>query len=146
MTGASEKNLEELLSLAEDKPQDLGLKRQRIEEINDKEFPSQLSLVSVLDDLLLCYALGGQIQNIYRYGTYTSCQYQREKFWVALKHGTFLNQDQHATINISESELNRRVNIRNFFKKKFEEKRKKSGCSEDIWLTRNQQLKSPFTE
>lgn len=146
MKGGSEKNLEEFLSLAEDKPLDLSLKKQRIEEINDKQFPSQLSLVSVLDDLLLCYALGGQIQNIYRYGTYTACQYQREKFWVALKHGTFLNQEQHATIDISESELSRRVNIRSFFKNKFEEKKKRSGCSEDIWLARDQQLKNPFTE
>lgn len=109
-------------------------------------FPTDLSVLSAFDDLLLCFALGGQVRNYYRYGTYTTCAPQREKFWFAMWNGS-VTESEIDVDNVAQNprELERRKKVQEFYKKRLFET-KLAGLSEDIWSERPRLLSHPFKE
>ena len=142
-------DLKEIWSLFQDSPEEIQQKRQQITKAinsNNKSFPSQISIVTAFDELLLCFALGGQVKNYYGYGSYSTSAEQREKIWFALKNGTFSsNLNEEIDYDISPKELEKRQNVQAFFKKRLLEE-KAQGSSEDIWDAREKPLNQPFKE
>ncbi|CUM52507.1 uncharacterized protein AC631_05513 [Debaryomyces fabryi] len=142
-------DLKEIWSLFQDSPEEIQQKRQQITKAinsNNKSFPSQISIVTAFDELLLCFALGGQVKNYYRYGSYSTCAEQREKVWFALKNGTFSsNLTEEIDYDTSPKELEKRQNVQAFFKRRLLEEKAK-GSSEDIWDAREKPLNQPFKE
>ncbi|SGZ58934.1 CIC11C00000003896 [Sungouiella intermedia] len=144
---------EELLQLQElftEKDSEIAAKRREVlatvRENAILSFPTDLSVLSAFDDLLLCFALGGQVRNYYRYGTYTTCAAQREKFWFAMWNGS-VSESEINVDNVAQNprELERRKTVQEFYKKRLFEK-KLAGLSEDIWSERPRLLINPFKE
>lgn len=134
---AEEQELQELWSLFQDSPEDVQLKRKEItKKIKfDKvsEFPSTLLIFTATDELLSCFAITGQLKSYYRYGSYDLCARQREKFWFAMRNGSFSDSDSN-----SPSDLQRKAKIQEFYKKRLLED-KAMGSSEDIWNLRKKE-------
>ncbi|EDK42792.1 EMI1 family protein [Acetobacter pasteurianus] len=150
MTTNGDKELNEIWKSLQESDSSLDLKRKEVltsiqqnTELND--FPHKLAIMTALDELIGCFALGGQFKNYYRYGSYDSCQRQREKFWFAMKHGSmFESGGQEKPIEeLSEKELNSRIKIQEFYKKRLLEDKAK-GSSEDIWDARKELVDYPF--
>lgn len=99
--------------------------------------------MTALDELIACFSLGGQFKNYYRYGSYDSCERQREKFWFAIKHGSLVEGKDKPAEELNDKELNSRVKIQQFFKKRLLEDKSK-GSSEDIWDARKELQSYPF--
>lgn len=144
---------EELLQLQElfsEKDADISARRhEALETVKENailSFPTDLSVLSAFDDLLLCFALGGQVKNYYRYGMYTTCSAQREKFWFAMWNGS-ISESEIDVNNVAQNprELERRKKVQEFYKKRLFEK-KLAGLSEDIWSERPRLLSHPFKE
>lgn len=143
-----DKELEKLWELFKDSPEDIQAKRQEvtkmIQDNNLSSFPSKISILTAFDELLSCFAVGGQIKHYYRYGTYTSCEREREKFWFAMRNGSF-SETEDVTAVVTDKELEKRRKIQDFFKKRLLEDKSK-GSSEDIWNVRKNPLVNPFNE
>lgn len=144
--GTEEEELKQLWSLFQDSPEDIQVRRQQItraiQQDKNSEFPTSMSIVTALDELLGCFAIGGQIKNYYRYGTYETCKRQREKFWFAVKNGTMYDDDKSPS-ELTDKELARRTKIQEFYKKRLLEDKAK-GSSEDIWDVRKELIENPF--
>lgn len=142
--------LKDLQSLFQEEDPQIADKRvqalQTIRENDISSFPSDLSILSAFDDVLQCFALGGQIRNFYRYGTYTTCDSEREKLWFALFNGTFSEGSNDVEkLAGNARELERRKKVQNFYKQKLFES-KLNGSSEDVWDERKKLLVAPFKE
>lgn len=119
-----------------------------INENSISSFPSEISMLTALDELLHCFALGGQVRNYYRYGTYSTCERERQKFWFAVKNGTLMEESETIDVDSTASnpkEVERRTKIQAFFKQRLLED-KARGSSEDIWDARDKLLNRPFKE
>jgi hypothetical protein len=140
-----ETELKQIWSLFQDSPEDIKARRQQVTQaLNERssEFPGTMSIVTSLDELLGCFAVGGQIKNYYRYGTYDLCKRQREKFWFAVKNGTMYDGEKPIT-ELTTKELTQRQVIQEFYKKRLLEDKAK-GSSEDIWDVRLELAPNPF--
>uniref|UniRef100_A0A0L0P632 Early meiotic induction protein 1 n=1 Tax=Candidozyma auris TaxID=498019 RepID=A0A0L0P632_CANAR len=146
----NDKDLEDIQGLFQDPDPEINARRVEVyktaRENDISSFPSDLSIMSAFDDVLLCFSLGGQIKNIYRYGTYTTCQAQREKFWFAMWNGSFSEKDiDIEKVAANQRELERRQKVQEFYKQRLLEK-KALGLSEDVWDERKTLLNRPFME
>lgn len=109
-------------------------------------FPSDMSLLSAMDDVLQCFAFGGQIRNYYRYGSYSACEAQRKKFWFALWNGSVLNSEKDIDkLASNPREVERRQKIQEFYRQELLDK-KANGSLEDIWNERKLLLVNPFQQ
>ena len=112
----------------------------------DAAFPSHMSITTAFDEILLCFLLGGQLKHYYRYGTYSLCQPQREKFWFALANGSFTEAPPAtSTAAASPRDHERQRNIQQFYKRRLLE-HTRDGSSEDVWDARTEPLERPFNE
>lgn len=142
--------LKEILELFEENDAQIAEKRREVlrtvRENDIASFPTDISVLSAFDDVLLCFALGGQVRNYYRYGTYTTCLEQREKFWFAMWNGS-LSESEINVESVAQNprELERRKKVQQFYKEKLFAK-KLGGSSEDVWDERSQLLNAPFKE
>lgn len=134
-----ENELKDIWAMFKDSPDDIQSKRQQVTQIihenNISSFPSGMSVMTSLDELLLCFALGGQLKNYYRYGSYSPCKREREKFWFAIKYGSFSDISNNEIIDessLSEKDIEKRHKVQNFYKQRLLED-KARGSSEDIW-------------
>lgn len=144
---AKDDELEEIWSLFKDSPEETKDRRRQVTQTIQNEatgFPTQMSIVTAFDELLHCFAIGGQFRNYYRYGTYTSCQAQRDKFWFAMRHGSFTETDKPVE-ELNVKQLEKRQKIADFYKKRLMET-KARGSSEDVWDERKKRLAKPFRE
>lgn len=140
--------LEELWKLFEDTPEQIKLRRKEITQTlqNDlslDEFPTQMSIVGAFDDLLGCFALGGQVKHYYMYGSHDMCFKQREKLWFAIKNGTMYESKEKDVLEMGEREVSKRLKIQEFYKKRLLESKAK-GLSEDVWNARKETLVGAF--
>lgn len=147
---SDEKELQQLLELFQSDDAQINERRKEVlktvRENDVSSFPSDLSLMSAFDDVLMCFSLGGQIKNIYRYGSYTTCEAQRKKFWFAIWNGSFSEKEMDVEKLAADSrELERRQKIQEFYKQTLLDK-KAQGLSEDIWDERKEILTKPFME
>ncbi|RCK54925.1 Early meiotic induction protein 1 [Candida viswanathii] len=140
--------LQEIWKLFQDSDADIQQRRKEItkaiqSDTTLSDYPHHLSVVTAMDELFACFALGGQVRNYYRYGTYDSCDRATQKFWFALKHGSFFTPKEKPVEELSEYELKKRLTVQEFYKKRFLED-KANGSSEDIWERRKELLENPF--
>lgn len=147
---SDDKELQQLLELfLSDDPQINERRKEVLKTVRENDvssFPSDLSLMSAFDDVLMCFSLGGQIKNVYRYGAYTTCEAQRKKFWFAIWNGSFSEKEMDVDKLAADSrELERRQKIQEFYKQTLLDK-KAQGLSEDIWDERKELLTKPFME
>ncbi|EGW33333.1 uncharacterized protein SPAPADRAFT_60668 [Spathaspora passalidarum NRRL Y-27907] len=146
MSDNNDKELEEVWKLFQDSPEEIQQRRKTLTKAihDDKtlDYPSTVKVTTALDEVLECFALGGQLRHYYRYGTYDVCERQREKFWFAVKHGGFTDNNKPDD-QLTEKELNTRLKIQEFFRKRVLED-KAAGSSEDIWDQRKELLSNPF--
>ncbi|KAK6458012.1 uncharacterized protein RJT20DRAFT_28368 [Scheffersomyces xylosifermentans] len=146
--GKEDQELQQIWKLFQDSPEEIKERRQQITKIihedQNAEFPTSISIVTAFDELLSCFALGGQLKNYYRYGTMDVCQRQREKFWFAIKMGNFSeDKDDVPVESLTPKQLATRSKIQDFYKKRLLED-KANGSSEDIWNKRTELLSNPF--
>ncbi|GME81353.1 unnamed protein product [Ambrosiozyma monospora] len=93
----------------------------RAEKLGLELFPSEMSCLTAMDEVMECMSLGGQVRHYYRYGDFSMCDEQSEKVNFCFS-------------NSLKSEVKSR-NIQEFYKKQLVEKLKR-GSSEDIWESR----------
>jgi hypothetical protein len=93
-------------------------------------FPSTMSCRQAFDSAFYCQSLGGQFNNVYRYGSLKDCSIHWSEFWFCMR-----------TKNKSEdvkAEL-----IQEWYRKK-EDKYKTGPSSEDVWAERKVRLERAF--
>ncbi|CAH2351930.1 hypothetical protein CLIB1423_05S01596 [[Candida] railenensis] len=139
--------LKEIWSLFSSEDSSVNEKRKQIHSQYQNQtlssFPDHLSITTAFDEVLQCFSLGGQVKHYYRYGSYSLCQSQREKFWFSVTNGTF-SQDKKAP-DFTQADMERRQKIQEYYKKKLLEQ-KAAGSSEDVWDARTELLDRPFEE
>lgn len=144
-----DKELEELQGLFTEDPEIASKRKEVLLTIKENDlssFPADISILSAFDDVLSCFALGGQIRNYYRYGSYDACAAQREKFWFALWNGSLTEKKMDVeTLAQNPRELERRRKVQEFYKKRLMENMA-TGSSEDVWSTRTTPVTKPFRE
>ncbi|ODV78032.1 uncharacterized protein CANTADRAFT_26984 [Suhomyces tanzawaensis NRRL Y-17324] len=148
MSQKEEEELNQLMDLFKESPEEAKVRKEEfqkavVQQADLLDFPANMSVVTALDDLFGCFALGGQVKHYYRYGTYASCQKQREKFWFAIKHGEMYEGKQKPLDELTAREINKRVKIQDFYKQRWIEEKAK-GLSEDVWSVRKEKLENPF--
>jgi len=82
------------------------------------KYPSTMSCVECMDQLIDCFSFGGQLRNYYRYSKFDICENQTNKLKFCLTSG----KDP--------------VKIQEFYKEQLEFNKKYRGSSEDIWEER----------
>ncbi|KAK9317954.1 hypothetical protein V1524DRAFT_389990 [Lipomyces starkeyi] len=95
-------------------------------------FPSEMSCTQQFDELVKCYSIGGQVRNVYRYGSIRDCNDRWSMFKFCI--GTRL-----------DTEEGKRKKIYEFYRQKAAEDLK-NGSSEDVWKARTQRRKPLFSD
>lgn len=106
------------------------------------DVPAAITIISAFDDLLGCFAVGGQLKHYYRYGTYDRCDLQRKKFWFSIRNGAF-TECKKPVAEMSDRELAQHAHVQAFYQAWATEKSTK-GTSEDVWDVRDEPLQNPF--
>lgn len=100
------------------------------EELRDSLFASQMSCSQCFDMAYYCSSIGGQLNNVYRYGALRSCS----DLWA---------QWRFCMRSKAWGEETRRMKIRDFNREKAA-KYKIGKSSEDVWEVRREPVLSPF--
>ncbi|KAL8947446.1 MAG: hypothetical protein Q9222_006274 [Ikaeria aurantiellina] len=94
--------------------------------------PTELSCRAAFDSAFYCQSLGGQFNNIYRYGTFRDCRDQWSNFWFCMRTNRgFLGDEE------------RQSRIREHYKLR-EMKYKVGPSSEDVWKPRTRMVEGAF--
>ncbi|KAL8709840.1 MAG: hypothetical protein Q9220_005456 [cf. Caloplaca sp. 1 TL-2023] len=94
--------------------------------------PTEISCRAAFDSAFYCQSLGGQFNNIYRYGTFRDCREQWSDFWFCMRTNRgFLGDEE------------RQSRIREHYKLR-EMKYKVGPSSEDVWKPRTRMVEGPF--
>jgi len=94
--------------------------------LEDDLFPVEMSCREAFDAAFYCQSLGGQFNNVYRYGGIKNCSQHWSSFWFCMR-------------TKSHSSQQRADMIREHYKKRAL-KYKVGPSSEDIWETREERL------
>ncbi|KAL8764676.1 MAG: hypothetical protein Q9209_007936 [Squamulea sp. 1 TL-2023] len=94
--------------------------------------PSTISCQSAFDSAFYCQSLGGQFNNVYRYGTLRDCREQWKQFWFCMKTNRgFLGDEE------------REKRVREHYRLR-EMKYKVGPSSEDVWKPRTRMVEGAF--
>ncbi len=94
--------------------------------------PSTISCQSAFDSAFYCQSLGGQFNNIYRYGTLRDCREQWKQFWWCMKTNRgFLGDEE------------REKRVREHYRLR-EMKYRVGPSSEDVWKQRTRMVEGAF--
>ncbi|KAI4178194.1 MAG: hypothetical protein L6R41_008501 [Letrouitia leprolyta] len=95
-------------------------------------YPTEMSCRSAFDSAFYCQSLGGQFNNIYRYGTFRDCREQWKQFWFCMRTNRgFLGDEERAR------------RIRDHYKLR-EMKYRVGTSSEDVWKPRTRMVEGAF--
>ncbi|KAK9475228.1 uncharacterized protein V1510DRAFT_405783 [Dipodascopsis tothii] len=94
------------------------------------QFPDTMSCTQAFDEMVKCYGVGGQVRNVYRYGSMRDCNDR----WQAFKFCMFTAID---------TEEVQKQKIQQFYRERLAEKLM-NGSSEDVWKARVTPLVEPF--
>ncbi|KAH0538376.1 hypothetical protein FGG08_005025 [Glutinoglossum americanum] len=98
----------------------------------DSLYPTTMSCRQAFDMAFYCQSLGGQFQNIYRYGGLRDCSENWSQFWFCMR-------------TKSQPEPKKAAMIQEHYKQRAV-KYKIGSSSEDIWEVRKEPLVGAFTE
>jgi len=93
-------------------------------------YPTEMSCRQAFDSAFYCQSLGGQFNNVYRYGTLKDCSGHWSEFWFCMR-------------NKSRSEEVKKSAIEEWYREK-EKKYRMGASSEDIWEERSVRLERAF--
>ncbi|KAL8893976.1 MAG: hypothetical protein Q9192_004739 [Flavoplaca navasiana] len=94
--------------------------------------PSTISCQSAFDSAFYCQSLGGQFNNVYRYGTLRDCREQWNQFWFCMKTNRgFLGDEE------------REKRVREHYRLR-EMKYRLGPSSEDVWKQRTTMVEGAF--
>ncbi|CAO1602170.1 hypothetical protein XANCAGTX0491_005800 [Xanthoria calcicola] len=94
--------------------------------------PSTISCQAAFDSAYYCQSLGGQFNNVYRYGTLRDCREQWKQFWFCMKTNRgFLGDEE------------REKRVRQHYKLR-EMKYRVGPSSEDVWKPRTRMVEGAF--
>ena len=91
-------------------------------------YPTSMSCRAAFDSAFYCQSLGGQWNNVYRYGELRNCKEKRADFWFCMR-----------TNRGSMNDERRKEKIREHYKAK-DQKYREGKSSEDVWEMRDQIL------
>lgn len=94
-------------------------------------YPRTMSCRQQFDQAFYCQSLGGKFNDIYRYGHLKSCSEQWGAFWFCMRVRTLPDHEKEEQ-------------IRDFYAKRDERRRKEFGSSEDVWEIRRTAVTSAF--
>jgi len=112
------------------------------EPISEQLLPTTMSCREAFDAAFYCTSLGGQFNNLYRYGTVGSCSENWSDFWFCMRTRGYGDREKQAAIKARYREKERR---------KYG-KEELGNSSEDVWKSRDkkvewgQAFKTPFPE
>ncbi|KAL8989639.1 MAG: hypothetical protein Q9177_001515 [Variospora cf. flavescens] len=95
-------------------------------------YPTTMSCRSAFDSAFYCQSLGGQFNNVYRYGTLQDCSEHWSQFWFCVRTNKGFLGDQE-----------RESRIKNHYKIR-EMKYKIGSSSEEVWEPRTRMVDSAF--
>lgn len=95
-------------------------------------YPAEMACRSAFDSAFYCQSLGGQFNNIYRYGTFRDCREQWSQFWFCVRTNKGFLGDQERESRISEHYKVREMKYR------------VGSSSEDVWKPRTMKLEGAF--
>jgi hypothetical protein len=93
-------------------------------------FPETMSCRQAFDDAFYCQSLGGQFNNVYRYGSLRSCSEHWSQFWFCMR-------------TRQKGEETKKQEIQEWYKKR-EEKYRVGPSSEDVWEERAEKVERAF--
>ncbi|KAI4184479.1 MAG: hypothetical protein LQ348_004545 [Seirophora lacunosa] len=95
-------------------------------------YPTEMSCRAAFDSAFYCQSLGGQINNVYRYGTLRDCRGEWGQFWFCMRANKGFLGDKE-----------RENRIMNHYKKR-EMKYRVGASSEEVWEPRTRMVDSAF--
>ncbi|KAI4117111.1 MAG: hypothetical protein LQ345_002585 [Seirophora villosa] len=95
-------------------------------------YPTEMSCRAVFDLAFYCQSLGGQFNNVYRYGTLRDCRGEWSQFWFCMRANKGFLGDKE-----------RENRIMNHYKKR-EMKYRVGASSEEVWEPRTRMVDSAF--
>ncbi|KAL8705122.1 MAG: hypothetical protein Q9225_008044 [Loekoesia sp. 1 TL-2023] len=95
-------------------------------------YPTEMSCRSAFDTAFYCQSLGGQFNNIYRYGTFRDCREQWKQFWFCMRTNRgFLGDEERGRRIMDHYKLR-------------ETKYRVGPSSEDVWKPRAKMVENAF--
>ncbi|KAL8735727.1 MAG: hypothetical protein Q9181_002710 [Wetmoreana brouardii] len=98
----------------------------------DSLYPTEISCRAAFDSAFYCQSLGGQFNNIYRYGTLRDCREQWKQFWFCIRTNRGFLGDQERQGRVWEHYKLRQLKYR------------VGPSSEDVWKPRARMVESAF--
>lgn len=112
------------------------------EPISEQLLPTTMSCRDAFDAAFYCNSMGGQFNNLYRYGSVGSCSESWSDFWFCMRTRSFGAREKQEAIRARYREKEKTKYGRGEFGK----------SSEDVWKSRDKKLewgeafKTPFPE
>ncbi|KAL8663160.1 MAG: hypothetical protein Q9202_004092 [Teloschistes flavicans] len=95
-------------------------------------YPAEISCHAAFDAAFYCQSLGGQLNNVYRYGSFRSCSQHWSDFWFCMRtNRSFLGEEER------ERRVQKHYRLR-------ELKYKVGHSSEDVWKGRTRMVDGAF--
>ncbi|KAL8956184.1 MAG: hypothetical protein Q9193_006220 [Seirophora villosa] len=95
-------------------------------------YATEMSCRAAFDTAFYCQSLGGQINNVYRFGTLRDCRGEWGQFWFCMRANRGFLGDKE-----------RETRIMNYYKKR-EMKYRAGASSEEVWEPRTRMVDSAF--
>jgi hypothetical protein len=100
------------------------------EPLSEQLLPTTMSCREAFDSAFYCNSLGGQFNNLYRYGTVGACSENWDNFWFCMRTRGFGDRERQEAIRGRYREKEKRRYGRDEFGK----------SSEDVWKTRDKKV------
>lgn len=97
------------------------------EPLSEQILPTTMSCRDAFDSAFYCNSLGGQFNNLYRYGTVGACSENWDDFWFCMRTRAFGDREKQEAIRARYREKEKRKYGRDEFGK----------SSEDVWKSRD---------
>ncbi|KAI9800423.1 MAG: hypothetical protein M1833_003309 [Piccolia ochrophora] len=98
----------------------------------DSLYPTDMSCRQAFDSAFYCQSLGGQFNNLYRYGGVKKCSDHWSAFWFCMRMKSYAGVEREAKIQD--------------FYRKMDVKYKMGPSSEDVWEMRREPLRGAFSQ
>jgi hypothetical protein len=119
------------------------------EPLSEQLLPKTMSCRDAFDAAFYCNSMGGQFNNLYRYGTVRSCSDSWNDFWFCMRTRGFGDKEKEEAIKTRYKEKEKARYGKEELKKGSEQVGR---SSEDVWMTRDTKMEwgeafsSPFPD
>lgn len=107
--------------------------------LSEQLLPKSMSCRDAFDSAFYCNSLGGQFNNLYRYGTVRACSENWNDFWFCMRTRSYSSKEKEEAIRQRYRDKEQRK-----YRKDENEEREAGGMggssSEDVWRTREKKV------